>query len=164
MMQSRRTALMTLLAALVAAPASSAAQTYPDRPVKIIVPIGPAGSYDLLGRLVADQLTKRMGQTFVVENRPGAGTVVGTKAVVASPPCRTMPGAKDGQKGDGRFLREADGGNISNPRRKLTDLALCIRMKPSLHQGLNVGRGGAFQTPFVLKVTENSADRRVDDD
>src|SRR5262245_21991532 len=87
MMRSRCTALMApLIAALVMAPASSTAQSYPDRPVKIIVPIGPAGSYDLLGRLVADQLTKRMGQTFVVENRPGAGTVVGTKAVVASPP------------------------------------------------------------------------------
>jgi tripartite-type tricarboxylate transporter receptor subunit TctC len=77
---------MTLLAALVLAPASSAAQTYPDRPVKIVVPVGPAGSYDILGRLLADQLTKRLGQTFVVENRPGAGTVVGTKAVIASPP------------------------------------------------------------------------------
>src|SRR5262245_48154256 len=86
MMRSRRTALTTLLAALVVAPGSGTAQTYPDRPVKIIVPIGPAGSYDLLGRLLADQLTKRLGQTFVVENRPGAGTIVGTKAVIASPP------------------------------------------------------------------------------
>jgi tripartite-type tricarboxylate transporter receptor subunit TctC len=70
----------------VVPPASGTAQTYPDHPVKIIVPIGPAGSYDLLGRLMADQLTKRLGQTFVVENRPGAGTIVGTKAVIASPP------------------------------------------------------------------------------
>ena len=62
------------------------AQNYPDRAVKIIVPVGPAGSYDLLGRVVADQLTRRLGQTFVVENRPGAGSVVGTKSVVTSPP------------------------------------------------------------------------------
>ena len=86
MMRSRRIALVTLLVALVSAPANSLAQTYPDRPVKIVVPIGPAGSYDILGRLVADQLTRRLGQTFTVENRPGAGTVVGTKAVIASPP------------------------------------------------------------------------------
>jgi tripartite-type tricarboxylate transporter receptor subunit TctC len=86
MMRSRRTALTTLLVVLVLAPGSGTAQTYPDRPVKIVVPIGPAGSYDLLGRLVADQLTRRLGQTFTVENRPGAGTVVGTKAVVASAP------------------------------------------------------------------------------
>ena len=86
MMRSRRFALTTLLVALVLAPAGALAQTYPDRPVKIVVPIGPAGSYDILGRVVADQLTRRLGQTFTVENRPGAGTVVGTKAVISSPP------------------------------------------------------------------------------
>src|SRR5260221_14721571 len=62
------------------------AQTYPDRPVKIIVPIGPGGSYDLVGRHLADVLSKRMGQTFVVENKPGAGTVVGTQAANQSEP------------------------------------------------------------------------------
>lgn len=73
---------------LLAAPAvaqTTVAQTWPDRPVKIIVPIGPAGSYDLVGRVLADSLTKRLGQTVVVENRPGAGTIVGTQAVVNSP-------------------------------------------------------------------------------
>ena len=61
--------------------ATAQAQTgYPDRTVKIIVPIGPGGSYDLVGRLVADVLAKRTGQGFVVENKPGAGTVVGTQA------------------------------------------------------------------------------------
>ncbi|HWV40495.1 tripartite tricarboxylate transporter substrate binding protein [Pseudorhodoplanes sp.] len=62
------------------------AQDYPAHPVKIIVPIGPSGSYDILGRLVADQLSKRLNQSFVVENRPGGGTIVGTKAAVAAPP------------------------------------------------------------------------------
>src|ERR1700709_1767350 len=61
------------------------AQTaYPSRPVKIIVPIAPGGSYDLVGRLVADVLSKRMGQAYVVENKPGAGTVVGTQAAAQS--------------------------------------------------------------------------------
>ena len=64
---------------------AAGAQNYPDHPVKIIVPIGPAGSYDIVGRLVADQLTRRLGQSFVVENRPGAGTIVGTKSVVVAP-------------------------------------------------------------------------------
>jgi tripartite-type tricarboxylate transporter receptor subunit TctC len=77
-------ALAVLVAMLVASPGR--AQTYPDHPVKIVVPIGPAGSYDILGRLIADQLTRRLNQTFVVENRPGAGTIVGTRAVVAAPP------------------------------------------------------------------------------
>jgi tripartite-type tricarboxylate transporter receptor subunit TctC len=62
------------------------AQDYPARPVKIIVPIGAAGSYDIVGRLLADQLTKRLGQSFLVENRPGAGAIIGTQAVVTAPP------------------------------------------------------------------------------
>jgi tripartite-type tricarboxylate transporter receptor subunit TctC len=83
-MSRRVLVLAVLFAAFAAGP--TRAQTYPDHPVKIIVPIGPAGSYDILGRLVADQLTRRLNQTFVVENRPGAGTIVGTRAVVAAPP------------------------------------------------------------------------------
>src|SRR3954470_21277174 len=72
-------------AVLVLGGAMAEAQTaYPNRPVKIIVPIGPGGSYDLVGRLVADALSKRLGQAFVVENKPGAGTVVGTIAAAQS--------------------------------------------------------------------------------
>ena len=88
-MPARSTTLpIVLLAfvALIAAPVSAGAQTYPDRPVKIIVPIGPSGSYDIVGRLLADQLSKRLGQSVVVENRPGAGTIVGTQAVINAPP------------------------------------------------------------------------------
>ena len=59
---------------------------YPDRPVKIIVPIGPGGSYDLVGRYLADALSKRMGKAFFVENKVGAGTVVGTVAAAQSEP------------------------------------------------------------------------------
>ena len=50
------------------------------------MPIGPSGSYDIVGRLLADQLSKRLGQSVVVENRPGAGTIVGTQAVINAPP------------------------------------------------------------------------------
>ena len=81
-----RTALFMLALGIVASVSAASAQTYPDRPVKIIVPIGPSGSYDIVGRLLADQLTRRLGQTFVVENRPGAGTIVGTQFVVTAPP------------------------------------------------------------------------------
>jgi len=67
--------------------ATAQAQTgYPDHPVRIIVPIAPGGSYDLVGRHLADALSKRMGQAFVVENKPGAGTVVGTQAAAQSEP------------------------------------------------------------------------------
>jgi tripartite-type tricarboxylate transporter receptor subunit TctC len=66
--------------------AVQAQTTYPDHPVKIIVPIGPGGSYDLVGRHLADVLSKRTGQAFFVENKPGAGTVVGTQAAAQSEP------------------------------------------------------------------------------
>src|SRR3954464_8354776 len=64
--------------------AAKAQTAYPNRPVKIIVPIGPGGSYDLVARHLADVLSKRMGQAFFVENKPGAGTVVGTVAAAQS--------------------------------------------------------------------------------
>src|SRR6185503_880102 len=80
-----RRALLVGLALGLVSPLTGHAQSYPDHPVKIVVPIGPSGSYDILGRLLADQLSKRLGQSVVVENRPGAGTVVGTQAVVQSP-------------------------------------------------------------------------------
>jgi tripartite-type tricarboxylate transporter receptor subunit TctC len=61
-----------------------AQSTYPNRPVKIIVPIAPGGSYDLVGRYIADALSRRTGQAFFVENKPGAGTLVGTQAAAQS--------------------------------------------------------------------------------
>src|SRR5438132_7634144 len=80
-----------LLAAACAALAlgvttAQAQAPYPERPVKIIVPIGPGGSYDLVGRALADALSKRTGRSFFVENKPGAGTVVGTQAAAQSEP------------------------------------------------------------------------------
>jgi len=60
-------------------------QTYPDHPVRIIVPIGPGGAYDIIGRLLASKLSEQIGQTFFVENRTGAGTLVGTQAAAAAP-------------------------------------------------------------------------------
>src|SRR2546421_12522299 len=79
------TVLPLALASLLLVAGSAAAQNYPDRPIKIIVPIGPAGSYDIVGRLMADQLGKRLRQSVVVENRPGAGTIVGTQAAIGAP-------------------------------------------------------------------------------
>lgn len=79
-----RRSVMVLACVLLAQGAARA--EYPDHAVKIIVPIGPSGSYDIVGRLVADQLSKRMGGSFVVENRPGGGTIVGTKAAIAAEP------------------------------------------------------------------------------
>ena len=82
-----RRILAGIAATIMAGTAPLQAQSsYPERPVKIIVPIGPGGSYDLVGRYLADALSKRTGQSFFVENKPGAGTVVGTQAAAQSEP------------------------------------------------------------------------------
>ena len=62
------------------------AQSYPVKPVKIIVPTAPGGGYDFIARLLSDKLAAELGQGFVVENRTGAGLVVGTQVVASSPP------------------------------------------------------------------------------
>jgi tripartite-type tricarboxylate transporter receptor subunit TctC len=61
------------------------AQAYPVRPVRVIVPFAPAGDSDLIARLIGQRLSERLGQQFVIENRPGAATNVGTEAVVRAP-------------------------------------------------------------------------------
>jgi tripartite-type tricarboxylate transporter receptor subunit TctC len=62
------------------------AQTYPTRPVRIIAPTGPAGAPDIIARLIGPWLSQRLGQQFVVENRPGSGNNIATEAVVRAAP------------------------------------------------------------------------------
>ncbi len=76
---------MSLVSLASSVTVSAQAQTYPDNPVRIIVPIGPGGAYDIIGRLLANKLTEQIGQTFFVENRTGAGTLIGTQAAAAAP-------------------------------------------------------------------------------
>jgi tripartite-type tricarboxylate transporter receptor subunit TctC len=72
-------------AALATVTRIAQAQTYPTRPVRIVVPFAPAGTTDILARLIGQSLSERLGQSFVIENRPGASTMIGTEAVVRSP-------------------------------------------------------------------------------
>ena len=65
---------------------SAHAQTWPARPVRIIAPFAAGGSADLLGRITAGKLSESMGQSFIVENRPGAGGVLGSELVARSAP------------------------------------------------------------------------------
>jgi tripartite-type tricarboxylate transporter receptor subunit TctC len=67
-------------------PAASAAQDYPSRPVKIVVPFGAGGPADVYSRVLAQHLSEVLKQPFVVEDRPGAGSIIGTDAVAKSPP------------------------------------------------------------------------------
>ena len=62
------------------------AQAYPTRPVRIVVPFAPAGPNDIIARVLAPWLSERLGQPFIIENRPGGATNVGTEAVVNAAP------------------------------------------------------------------------------
>ena len=73
-----------IIACLCAAAAQ--AQDYPARPVRIVVPIGPGGGTDILARHVAQRLGERLRQAAIVENRPGAGSLIGTEYVAKAPP------------------------------------------------------------------------------
>jgi len=82
----RRRDALILLAAVAAAPRAVAAEDYPSRPVRIIAPFGAGGPTDVFSRIVADELQRALHQAFVIENRPGAGTTIGTDVVAHSPP------------------------------------------------------------------------------
>jgi tripartite-type tricarboxylate transporter receptor subunit TctC len=71
--------------ALPAMPQLAQAQAYPARPVRIIVPVPAGGALDIMARLIGQWLSEHMGQPFVVENRPGAGTNIGIEAAVRAP-------------------------------------------------------------------------------
>src|SRR5215831_8164875 len=86
--QHPRRRILSLAAGAAALPALSRiswAQAYPSRPVRLIVPFGSAGATDITARLMGQRLSERLGQPFIVENRPGAGGNIGTEAVVRAP-------------------------------------------------------------------------------
>ena len=88
-MKLPRRHFLHLAAGAAALPALSRiawAQAYPSRPVRIIVGFAPGGSSDITARLIGQWLSERLGQQFVIDNRPGGGTNIGTEAVVRAPP------------------------------------------------------------------------------
>jgi tripartite-type tricarboxylate transporter receptor subunit TctC len=87
-MKLPRRNFLHLAASAAALPAGSRlvwAQTYPSRPVRIIVPTAPAGAGDIVARLMGQWLSERLGQQFIIDNRPGAGSNIATEAVVRAP-------------------------------------------------------------------------------
>src|SRR5689334_13725781 len=74
------------LALFLAAFATAALADYPDKPIRLVVPFAPGGVTDTSGRLVAEALSRRLGQPIVVENKAGASGNIGTQQVAAAPP------------------------------------------------------------------------------
>jgi tripartite-type tricarboxylate transporter receptor subunit TctC len=79
----RHTALALLLALFMT---EAAAQAYPNRPVRLIIPFPPGGSNDVVGRMIANQLSERLGRQVVADNHGGAGGLIGTEMAAKSPP------------------------------------------------------------------------------
>ena len=81
-MNSRRRSVLLVLGMLLGAPAF--AQQYPARPIRFIAPFPPGGGVDIVARAVGEKLSQRLGQPVIVENKPGAGTTIGTEAAAKS--------------------------------------------------------------------------------
>src|SRR5215204_1330848 len=86
--ENRRVLIRVLaltVAAAFAAPHAAAAEDYPARAVTLVIPYPAGGGVDTVGRIIAQRLTAALGQQVIVENRPGAGSVIGTRAAVKAP-------------------------------------------------------------------------------
>lgn len=121
---------------------SLAGDPYPSRPIRIVVPVTPGGGIDLTTRLVARKMSERLGQPVIVDNRPGADTMLGTKRV------------KDADPDGYTLLAQANGLNIT------THLHDDIGIDP---QRDFTGIGWYDLSPFVMEVSSERPDRTVAD-
>jgi tripartite-type tricarboxylate transporter receptor subunit TctC len=87
-MNRRHASIAGLFAVAVAlfTPQVASAQTYPARPIRLILPFGPGGVADVTARIVTEKLGEKLGQRFIIENMPGAGGITAARAVLSSPP------------------------------------------------------------------------------
>jgi tripartite-type tricarboxylate transporter receptor subunit TctC len=128
-------------AALPAVPRIAAAQAYPQRPVRLIVPFASGGASEITARLIGQWLSERLGQPFVVEMRPGAGGNVGTEAVVNAAP-------------DGYTLL------MVNAAPSAINAALYDKLSFNFLRDM-VPVGGVLFTPLILQVNPGFAPKTV---
>ena len=158
-------------AALCAASGIAQAQNYPTKPVRIIVPFPPGGGSDYIARLIAPPLTKAFGQQFIVENRPGAGSTLGTEVALKSPAdgytlllisgsYTTSPNLYKQLKYDALndmvpVIQTEDGPSIitvhpSLPIKTVKQLVALARAKPGQINYASTGQGGAVHLATEL--------------
>ena len=89
---------------LIGLPSFGWAQTYPTKPIKIIVPAPPGGAIDIIARVVGDKLSTSLGQAVIVDNRPGASNNLGTEILANSPPDGYTIGIVGGSHNINKFL------------------------------------------------------------
>jgi tripartite-type tricarboxylate transporter receptor subunit TctC len=110
---------------------------YPTRPVRIIVGFPPGGPTDIFARLIAEWLSNRLGQAFIVENRSGAGSTIGVAAVVSAPP-------------DGYTLLLISTSAVNSTKRLMRDLPFPPSMRGSASSVAQLSKGpGEFERLFV---------------
>jgi tripartite-type tricarboxylate transporter receptor subunit TctC len=95
---------LAVAATLTAAPWLACAQTYPAKPIKIVVPAPPGGAIDLIARVVGDKLTASMGQPVIIDNKPGASNNLGTEALAKAAPDGYTIGIVGGSHNINKFL------------------------------------------------------------
>jgi tripartite-type tricarboxylate transporter receptor subunit TctC len=126
--------------ALAALPCAASAQAYPSRPVRIVVPVPAGGGMDTVARQIGQLLAERLGQSFVIENRPGGGTNIGTEAVVRAEP-------------DGYTLLLVSLSNVINP-------SLYDKLSYNFIRDI-APVAGIAQAPFVMVVSPKLSARTV---
>lgn len=83
---NRRIAIACAIASMAALPCGTFAQTYPERPITVIVPFSPGGGSDNIARIIVAKLTEKTGKTFIIDNRPGGGTNIGNELAARAKP------------------------------------------------------------------------------
>ena len=142
----------TLVALFAAVSLTAVAQDYPSKPIKLVVPFAPGGVTDTSGRIIAEALSKRLGQTVIVENQAGASGNIGTTRVAQSAPDGyTLLLGFDGPKDFAPITKIGDATLIlvAHPSVPAKDLQALVAYSKTVAGGLSYGTSGNGGTPHL---------------